>query len=368
MKIICEKTELAKGVQTVLKAVPAKPTQPILESILMEATDRIRLTGNDLELGITMEIEGDIAEKGEIAVNAKILSDVVRRMPDGDVTLETKGENEVLIHCRKIKYNLPMQSGKEFPRIPQVEKTNSVWISEFDLKEAIRQTIFSVSDNDSNKMMTGELFEINGKNLKVVSLDGHRIAVRNIRLGENYDAKKVVVPGKTLAEIGKIISSDPESMIGLFFTDNHVMFEMEKIAAVSRLIEGEFFRIDRLINTEYKTKLIVAKKDLQECISRAGILQKRDENKPVVMDIKKGGLELRVTTPLGSMDEKLPIQIEGKELKIGFNPRFLLDMLRVIDDEQIDVYLNNDKTPCVVQDKESSYLYVILPVNIRNAA
>ena len=368
MKIICEKTELAKGVQTVLKAVPAKPTQPILENILIEASDSIRLTGNDLELGITMEIDGNVAEKGEISVNAKTLSDVVRRMPEGDVTLETKGESEVLIRCKKVKYNLPMQPVEEYPRIPQVERANSVWISEFDLKEAIRQTIFSVSDNDSNKMMTGELFVINGKNMKVVSLDGHRIAMRNIRLGENYAAKKVVIPGKTLVEIGKVISSDPESMIGLFFTDNHVMFEMEKIVAVSRLIEGEYFKIDTLMNTEYHTKLMIAKKDLQECISRAGILQKRDENKPVVMDIRKGGMELKVTTPLGSMDENLPIQIEGKELRIGFNPRFLLDMLRAIDDEQIDVYLNNDKMPCVVRDKENSYLYVILPVNIRKAA
>lgn len=368
MKILCEKAELAKGVQTVLKAVPAKPTQPILENILIEASDSICLTGNNLELGITMEIAGNIVEKGEITVNAKILSDVVRRMPDGEVTLETNGEKEVLIHCKKVKYNLPMQSGKEYPRIPQVEKVNSVWISEFDLKEAIRQTIFSVSDNDSNKLMTGELFEIDGKNMKVVSLDGHRIAVRNIRLGENYTAKRVVVPGKTLLEIGKIISSDPESMIGLFFTDNHVMFEMEKIIAVSRLIEGEYFKIDSLTNADYQTKLNIGKKDLQECISRAGILQKRDENKPVVMDIKKGSMELKVTTPLGSMDEKLPIKIEGKEQKIGFNPRFLLDMLRAIDDEQIDIYLNNDKAPCIVRDKESSYLYVILPVNIRKAA
>lgn len=368
MKIICKKAELEKGVQTVLKAVPAKPTQPILENILIEATDSICLMGNDLEPGITMEIDGDVVEKGEITVNAKILSDVVRRMPDDDVILETKEEKEVVIRCKKVKYNLPMQSGTEYPRIPQVEKGNRVWISEFDLKEAIRQTIFSVSNNDSNKIMTGELFEIDGKNMKIVSLDGHRIAVRNLRMEKNYTAKKVVVPGKTLAEIGKIISNDPERMIGLLFTDNHVMFEMEKIIAVSRLIEGEYFKIDSFMNMKYQTKIMIDKKDLQECISRAGILQKRDENKPVVMDIKKGSMELKVATPLGSMDENLPIQVEGKELKIGFNPRFLLDMLRAIDDEQIDVYLNNDKMPCVVRDKESSYLYVILPVNIRQAA
>ena len=182
MKIICKKAELEKGVQTVLKAVPAKPTQPILENILIEATDSICLTGNDLELGITMEIDGNVAEKGEITVNAKILSDVVRRMPDDDVILETTEEKEVVIRCKKVKYNLPMQSGTEYPRIPQVEKGNRVWISEFDLKEAIRQTIFSVSNNGSNKIMTGELFEIDGKNMKIVSLDGHRIAVRNIRM------------------------------------------------------------------------------------------------------------------------------------------------------------------------------------------
>jgi len=367
MKITCAKDDLAKGVQTVSKAVATKSTTPILECILIEADTKIRLTGNNLELGIQMEIDGEISEKGTIAVNAKTFSMIVRKLPEGSVTLETKGESEMRLLSGKVKYNLPIQSGKEYSRLPEIEKKEGILMSEFELKEAIRQTIFSVAGEGANKVMTGELFEINGKDLKVVSLDGHRIAIRNIRLGKSYEAKKVIVPGKTLTEIAKIISGSPEKMVWIYFTPNHILFEMKGVTAVSRLIEGNYFDVDRLITAEHDTKMVISKKELQECIDRAGVLQK-EEKKPVVVQIKKDGLELKVVTPLGTMDEKIPIKIEGKELEIGFNPQFLLEMLRAIDDEEIEVYLKNAKSPCVIKDEEKSYLYLILPVNIKNAA
>lgn len=368
MKIICENMELARGVQTVLKAVPAKPTMHILENILIEAEDGICLTGNDLELGIRMEIIGDIVEKGTIAVNAKVLSDIVRKLPEGDVALETKGKDEVFISCKKVKYNLSTQPGNDYPRISEIEKTSRIWISEFDLKEAIRQTIFSAAANHSNKLLTGELFEINGKSMKVVSLDGFRIAIRNIRLAENYGTRKVIVPAKTLMEIAKIISSDPKSMVSLYFAKNHIMFEIGQVTAVSRLIEGEYFNIDKMVASDYQTKVQVPKKELQECIDRAGILQKKDEKKPIIINIKEDSMELKAATALGMLDEKIPAETQGKQLEVGFDPRFLLEMLRVIDDEQVEVYLNNAKSPCIVRDKDESYIYLILPMNLPKAA
>ena len=187
MKIICKKSDLLQGVNTVLKAVPGKTTMPILECILIDTTDgQIKLTANDMELGIETVIEGDVLDKGKIALEAKLFSEIVRKLPDSEVSIETDENFKAFIRCEKAKFHIAGKSGEDFAYLPEIEKSNFVALSQFSLKEVIRQTIFSIADNDSNKLMTGELFEINGSELKVVSLDGHRISIRKIQLKEEY--------------------------------------------------------------------------------------------------------------------------------------------------------------------------------------
>ena len=199
MKIICSKANLLKGVNIVSKAVPTRTTMAILECILIDASaGEIKLTANDMEIGIETIIDGDIIERGIIALDAKIFSEIVRKLPDNDVTIETDATFKTVITCEKAKFNIIGKSGEDFSYIPVIPRNEPVVISQFTLKEVIRQTIFSIADNDNNKLMTGELFEINDNRLKVVSLDGHRISIRNIELKESYEHKKVVVPGKTL--------------------------------------------------------------------------------------------------------------------------------------------------------------------------
>ena len=206
MKIICTKSNLAKGVSIVSKAVPSKTTMPILECILIDAsTDVIKLTANDMELGIETSIEGEISERGILAINARIFSEIVRKLPDSEIVIESENDSQAIITCEKAKFNIAAQSGEDFSYLPAVEKNDFITVSEFTLKEVIRQTIFSIADSDTNKMMTGELFEIDDNILKVVSLDGHRISIRKIELKDSYSPKKVIVPGKTLQEISKII-------------------------------------------------------------------------------------------------------------------------------------------------------------------
>ena len=237
MKIRCQKTDLVKGVSIVSKAVPSKTTMPILECILIDATtNTIKLTANDMELGIETVIDGLVEQKGMIAIDAKIFSDIVRKLPDNEIVIETDSNYQTLITCEKAKFNISGRSGEDFSYLPYIEKDVPVVLSQFTLKEVIHQTIFSIADNDSNKLMTGELFEINENVLKVVSLDGHRISIRKIYLNQNYDMKKVVVPGKTLMEISKILSGDVESEVNIFFTNNHVVFEFDRTVVVSRLI------------------------------------------------------------------------------------------------------------------------------------
>lgn len=369
MKIICSKSNLAKGVGIVSKAVPSKTTMPILECILIDAsTDVIKLTANDMELGIETRIEGEIIDRGIIALSAKIFSEIVRKLPDNEIIIETDSNNQTLIACEKAKFNIPAQSGDDFSYLPAVEKEDYITVSEFTLKEVIRQTIFSIADNDTNKMMTGELFEIEDNLLKVVSLDGHRISIRKIELKKAYGSKKVIVPGKTLQEISKIIGGEAESDVDISFTKNHIVFEFAQTVVVSRLIEGEYFKIDQMLSSDYETKVRMNKRELLDCIDRATLLIKEGEKKPIIIDIREDSMELKIRSQIGSMDEEIFISKEGSDLMIGFNPKFLIDALRVIDDEEVELYFMNAKAPCFIKDENQSYIYLILPVNFNVAA
>ena len=364
MKIVCTKSNLLNGVQIVSKAVPSKTTMSILECILIDSRNgEIKLTANDMELGIETIIEGEILEKGMIALDAKIFLEIVRKLPDNEIVIETDGFYKTSITCEKAKFNIIGKSGEDFSYLPEIEKIDHVMVSQFTLKEVIRQTIFSISDNDNNKLMTGELFEINNNTLKVVSLDGHRISIRKIDLKNHYDNKKVVVPGKTLSEISKILPGDMDKDVNIFFTDKHILFEFEQTVVVSRLIEGEYFNIDQMLSSDYETKVKINKKELLSCIDRATLLVKEGDKKPVIINITDNCMQLKMNSTVGSMDEEIDITKEGKDLMIGFNPKFLIDALRVIEDEEVDLYMVNPKAPCFIRNAEESYIYLILPVN-----
>lgn len=364
MKIICSRNNLVKGVSIVSKAVPSKTTMPILECILIDATnDIIRLTANDMELGIQTDVEGEIIDSGMIAIDARIFSEIVRKLPDNDVVIETKENLQTTITCEKAKFDLSGKPGEEFSYLPIIEKDESIEISQFTLKEMIRQTIFSIADTESNKLMTGELFEIKNNVLRVISLDGHRISIRKMELKDEVGDKKLIVPGKTLIEVSKILSGEAESMVNISYTSNHIVFEFDNTVVVSRLIEGEYFKVDQMLSNDYETKVRINKKELLSSIDRATLLVKEGDKKPIIINIGDEVMELKIKSQIGSMDEEIYISKEGKDLLIGFNPKFLIDALRVIDNEEVVLYLMNAKAPCFIKDDEESYIYLILPVN-----
>ena len=339
----------------------------ILECILIDASsDEIKLIANDMELGIETIIEGDIVENGIIALDAKIFSEIVRKLPDNEVVIETDASFKTVITCEKAKFNIIGKSGEDFSYLPYIEKNDPIAISQFTLKEVIRQTIFSIADNDNNRLMTGELFEINENQLKVVSLDGHRISIRNIELKDHYANKKVVVPGKTLNEISKILPGSVDDDVIIYITNNHIIFEFMNTTVVSRLIEGEYFKIEQMLSSDYETKLKINKRELLNCIDRATLLVKEGDKKPIIMDIKDGVMELKINSFIGSMNEDIDIEKTGKDILIGFNPKFFIDALRVIDEEEVSLYMVNPKAPCFIRDDDNQFIYLILPVNFNN--
>ena len=364
MKITCEKSDLLKGVTSVSKAVPVRTTMPILSCILIDATgSSILLTANDMELGIETIVEGRIEERGMIALDAKIFGEIVRKLPDNTVTMETGSAMQTLIACEKAKFTIVGKEGDEFSSLPYIEKTDPITISQFSLKEVIRQTIFSTADNENNRIMSGELFKIHENNLTVAALDGHRIAMRNLELAHVGEDVEVIVPAKSLNEISKILSGEIDSMVEIYTTPNHILFEFEGTRVVSRLIEGKYFDLDKMISNAYETKVVLNRQELINCIERASLLVSESDKKPIIMNFENNILALKIQSFIGAMNEEMNISMEGNQVKIGFNPRFLLDALRVIDEEEVTIYLINHRAPCFIKDEEGKYLYLILPVN-----
>lgn len=365
MKISFDKNELSRGLNIVMKAVPPNTTMPLLKCVLIDASSNdIRLMSNDMELAIETLVSGTAYEKGIIALDAKIFYEIVRKLPDGTVDIDVNDRFIATIKCGKAVFTIPGQDGTDFPYPPAIEKDYSLGMSQFTLKEMIRETIFSLNLAEKNRLMTGEMFEIKNNILRIVSLDGHRIAIRRIKLGGNYENRKAIVPGKSLNEISKILSDNLEDQVNIYFTDNLIMFEFDDTCVYSRLIEGDYFHVDNMISADFQTKVEIDKKEFFDCLDRASLLIKEGENKPIILNISDGYMEMNIDTSFGSMNETVEIEKEGNDLRIGFNPRFLTDSLKVIDDEKIKIYLLNRKAPCYIKDDEENYIYLILPVNI----
>ena len=364
MKLIFKKSDLTSAVNIAMRAVPSKTTMSILECFLIDATtNEIKFSSNDMELGIMTTVQGEILEKGVIAVEAKIFSEIVRKLPDNEITITTDSNLQLHITCEKAKFSIPGRSGDDFAYIPMLEKDKFIYLSQFNLKEIIRQTLFSISDNENNKIMTGELFEVKDNTLKVVSLDGHRISIRKLELKENFEDTRVIVPGKTLNEISKILSGGNDEEVRVFFTANHIIFEFNETIVVSRLIEGEYYKIEQMLSSDYETKISVNKREFLDAIDRSTLLVRDSDKKPIIITIEDGNMELQIKSSMGSMDENIFVEKTGKDMMIGFNPKFLIDALRVIDDENVTIYLLNAKAPCLIKNDGEDYIYLILPVN-----
>ncbi|MBP5184998.1 MAG: DNA polymerase III subunit beta [Lachnospiraceae bacterium] len=365
MKIICQKDKLVNAVNIVLKAVPVKTTMPILESIVIEAIDGcIKLVSNDMEMAIETVVGGRIEEEGQIAINAKTFSDIVRKLPDSDVVIDTDEKNQLSITSENTFINIPGKSSEEFPALPEYQKTDNITLSQFTLREVINQTTFAISTSDSNKLMTGVYFEIKQNNLRVVALDGHRIAVRQVELKESYKDKGVIIPGKALNEISKILTGDADSEVTIYLDNMHAIFAIDDTIVLSRLIDGEYFNINQMLNNDYKTKVVINRKALYNSIDRVSPLYKETEKRPIVINIEGDNFELSLTSSIGNIKDNINIISEGEGIRIGFNPRFIMDVLKAVDDEEIFMYMSSPKSPCYIKDTENRYNYVILPVTL----
>ena len=370
MKVICEKEKILKGINSVINGVASKTTMPILEGILIQTNDNeLKLTSYDLEIGIEYILEAKIEEQGNTVVNAIMFSEIIRKLPSSEISISIN-ENQLLeIECEGSLYKLATMNPDEFPELPKINIDESIEIEQTVLKNMIRKTIFAVSNEENRPIFTGCLFEVLDNVLNVVAVDGYRLAIKKNVLNEKSNNFNSVIPGKTLNEVNKIIS-DSFDPIKIGISKNQGLFEMENCKIVTRLLDGEFLKYSNAIPSTWETRIKVNKQNIQNCFERISLISsssiEKEKKYPVKINIEVGKVTISCANQTGDAKEEIIVDTEGKELEIGFNPRFFLDALKAIDDEEVYIEFGTNRSPCIIKPvEEGDYIYMILPIKMK---
>lgn len=363
MKFICSKENLLDGINIVQKAVSTKTTFPILEGILLEADDKIKLTGNDLEIGIECYVEADVKSRGRIVLNSRMFGDIIRRLPDAEVLIEVKDKDVVVIECESSLFEIRGMSSEGFPALPSVEKVNGIKISQKIIKEMIKQTIFAVSMDENRPILTGSLFEYKSGSLTIVSIDGYRLALRTLQPDSQVQDCSMVIPGKTLNEISKIMQPVDDELT-IYATENQILFDLGNCTMVSRLLEGEYLNYSGIIPKEHETKVTVNTKELLACFERASLIIVNDERRyPVNLDVSDDTVVITCNTEVGNVREEIKADMDGNKLDISFNPKYFIDALKVIENETVNIYFTTNIGPCTIKPVQGDdFAYLVLPI------
>lgn len=370
MKIICYKDKILKAINSVVKGVASKTTMPILEGILIQTNDNeIKLTTYDLEIGIEYVMECEVKKQGSTVVNAIMFSEIIRKLPDTEIYITLNEKNLLEIECEGSLYKLSTMNPEEFPELPKIEIENSIEVEQNTLKNMIRKTIFAVSTEENRPIFTGCLFEIQKNKLNIVAVDGFRLALRSIFLNKQTNDFSAVIPGKTLNEVTKILSDSFENVkIGV--SKNQALFEMDNCKIVTRVLDGEFLNYKSVIPENWETRIKVNKSNLQNSFERISLISsssvEKEKKYPVKVSVDIGKVVISCTNQTGDAKEELFISTEGKNLDVGFNPKYFLDSLKSIDDEDVFVEFGTSISPCLIKSTENKeYVYMILPIRLK---
>jgi len=370
MKFTVDRDKLLDSLNVVSHAVASRTTRQILECILVKAEGGLRVYGNDLELGIeSADIESEIEEEGSVALEAKMLLDIVRKMPAGLLRMESDHANVTKINCGRSEFKVLGQPGDEFPLPEGTDSDTGFEISAADFKDMIRQTIFSVAVDESKPVLTGELLQIKDGAVHLVSVDGFRISYRRGKEAEldQEISKGVVVPAKSLNELGRILPSDAEARLSFRIGDGHILFQTEKHTLISRLLDGEFIRYNQIFNEDFNTLVNINRQQLLMGLERASLLARENKNSSVKLYVGEDTVVITSSTEMGSSFDETAAEIDGTPLDIAFNARYLIDALRVIDDENVVLTFTGTLSPCIIKGADIDYYkYLILPLRLRN--
>lgn len=366
MKFTCEKTVLQEAISTVQKAVTGKATMPVLQGILVKTNkDEIILTGSDIDLSIETKFSATIYEEGSIVVDSKFFGEIIRKLPNSEIQINTIENNTVEILCQKSKCALIHMNASDYPELPKINENMMFSISQKVLKNMIKGTIFATAQEETRPILTGVLFEIKDRKLNLVALDGFRLALKSENV-ENDNTINAVIPGKTLSEVSKILSDDDDN-VNITFTPNHILFTLNQTKVISRLLEGEFIKYNSIIPEEFNLKVTAKRQELLDSIERASLMAKDSNTNLVKLDIEEENMIITSNSQLGMAREELNIILQGKPLKIAFNSKYLIDIFKIMEDEEIVMEFSSSVSPCIIKNKEKeNCIYLVLPVRLLN--
>ena len=366
MKISCLRTDLQAAVSNVSRAVSSKSTIPALEGVLIKAYgDKLNISGYNLEIGITTDIEATIMDEGEIVIGAKLFLDIVRNLPEEILTIETDDRLVIYINCGDADYKITGMSSVEYPDLPTFEQTDSITLSSKTLREMIRQTVYATSENMAKPIYTGSLFEIENSTLTIVSIDGYRMAVRREPV-ESQSETSFVVPGKTQLEILKLLGDDEEP-VDIIIGQRHITFRVKSYRVISRLIEGIFIDYKSTIPQTVKTEVVINTRRLINSVERMSLMNNDRTPSPVRCKLLGDEIKFACASAVGSANDTIRIPVVGEQVEIGFNNRYMLDALKNTDTDEIRLVINGPISPIVIKPVQGdSFLFIVVPMRLAN--
>ncbi len=375
MKLISNKLALLEVINTVQKAVSSKSVMPILECIKLDAdkSGEMTVTGNNLDIAVEYKAVCNVLDGGTIALNSKMFGEIIRRIPDGDVLINVNEDNNVTtIKCGNSEFNIQGMDSSEYPAVPDIEEEYRFSMTQEKLKKMIRKTIFAVSQNESRRpILTGALFDINTGSLNVVATDTYRLAIITETVNSPLENRKFVVPGFALRELLKILRDDEET-VDIIVSKRHAMFDFGSFKVTTRLLEGEFIKYEPILKAPNSIYVTVNIKDFTESLERASLLINDDmtakaEKVPVRLNITLDKIEITCITGKGMVHDIVEAGVNGNDIEIGFNHRYLLEALRACEEEKIRIEFSNPRSSCFIRSEEDTgFTYMVLPVRLYN--
>ncbi len=366
MKLICEKNDLQKSVNIVTKAVAAKSTVFLLEGIFIKAADNmLTMYGSDGTLSIKCTTEATVMEPGEIVLPARLLAEILAKFDDCEVSLNTEGNNAIM-QCGHSTTTLCFMDTASYPAFPSCGRKKGITAFSNQLVSMIDQTVFATSISEDKPILTGILLELDSGVLKMVALDGYRLAIRQENIQSGTDAAEVVVPSRSMREIARILPED-EQTVKLYSADNLVTMVCGDTEIATRVLQGDYVRYKNILPAEHTTRVIINKQSFLNSLERASILARQSKTNLVNLKIEEGLMTITSDSEVGKAKEEVEISLSGKSLDISFNSRYLLDVLKVVDDDEVVLDMNTNISPCMIHPLQgSSFLYLVLPVKTSN--
>ncbi|WP_313756649.1 DNA polymerase III subunit beta [Tissierella sp.] len=363
MKIKINQKDLSKHINIAQKGISTRTTLQILDGILLETyKDKLKLTGTDLEMSIETYVDCEIEKEGSIVVNSKIFGDIIKKLPNAPIYIDVDNNN-INIKCENSEFNILGNSAKEYPDLPIILEHTTFQLPNDLFKSAIRQTVFATTQDETRPSLTGVLLEIVDNNISFVALDGYRLALRKLPIKSDVEIK-IIIPGRALNELNKIIE-DNDSNIEIATASGHIVFNIGDTVVYSRLLEGQFFNYKEIIRKDHKTSVIVNKRAFQDSLERASLLAKEEKANLVKLSIIDEQILIKSNSEIGNVNEVIMTEINGETVNIAFNSRYILEGIKVIDAEDIQLNFMGSLNPCIINPlQDENYTYLVLPVRL----